>query len=66
MSIACRYQAAAIVESPAKTTSGVLARAEQVSAVMICVKPGPHVVEATPTLPVARAYPSAMATVQCS
>ncbi len=33
------------------TTSGVLLRAEMVSAVMIWVKPGPQVVEATPTLP---------------
>ena len=40
--------------SPAKTTSGMRARAAPVSAVMIWVKPGPQVTEATPTLPVAR------------
>ena len=55
MSICCRYQAAAIGASPANTTNGVLARAAMVNEVMICVKPGPQVVEATPTLPVARA-----------
>jgi hypothetical protein len=55
MSICWRYQAAAIGESPANTTIGTLARAAMVSPVMIWVKPGPQVVEATPTLPVARA-----------
>ena len=55
MSICWMYQEAASGASPANTTSGVLLRAEMVSAVMIWVKPGPQVVEATPTLPVARA-----------
>ena len=55
MSICCRYHAAASGESPANTTSGTLPRAAMVSAVMIWVKPGPQVVEATPILPVARA-----------
>ena len=55
MSICCTYQGAPIGESPANTTIGMLPRAAIVSAVMIWVKPGPQVTEATPTLPVARA-----------
>ena len=55
MSICWMYQEEASGASPANTTRGVLLRAEIVSAVMIWVKPGPQVVEATPTLPVARA-----------
>src|SRR5262249_16697925 len=40
--------------SAANTTRGIRPRAATVSAVMIWVKPGPQVTEATPTLPVAR------------
>ena len=40
--------------SPANTTSGILPRDATDSAVMICVKPGPQVTDATPTFPVAR------------
>lgn len=40
--------------SPANTTRGIRPREAVASAVMIYVKPGPHVTEATPTLPVAR------------
>jgi hypothetical protein len=47
------YHLAPIGASPAKTTSGTLPRTAVASAVMICVKPGPQVVDATPTLPVA-------------
>ena len=54
-SICCTYHAAEVGESPANTTSGMLPRAAVVSAVMICVKPGPQVTVATPTLPVWRA-----------
>jgi len=55
MSICWIYQGAAIGASPANTTTALLARAAIESPVMIWVKPGPQVVEATPTLPVARA-----------
>ena len=54
-SICCMYQEAPIGASPEKTTSGALPRAAIVNAVMIWVKPGPQVTEATPTLPDARA-----------
>ena len=37
-----------------KRRGGMLPRDAVVSAVMICVRPGPHVTEATPTLPVAQ------------
>ena len=47
------YHFAPIGVSPAKITIGTWLRAAEVSAVMICVKPGPHVTDATPTLPVA-------------
>ena len=49
------YQEALIGASPENTTTGALPRAAMVSAVMIWVKPGPQVTEATPTLPEARA-----------
>ena len=43
------------VRSDGAAVAAMLARAAMVSAVMIWVKPGPQVVDATPTLPVARA-----------
>jgi hypothetical protein len=45
---------ALIGASPANTTSGILPREATDSAVMIWVKPGPQVTDATPTFPVAR------------
>ncbi len=55
-------RSAAAGVSPASTTSGVWALAASASAVSVFVSPGPWWTLATPTRPVVRAQPSAIAT----
>ena len=65
-SIDCMLFFAPASISPAISTIGVLPRYAAISEVPHCVSPGPQVTIATPTLPVVRAYPSAIDTAMAS
>ena len=51
---------------PQITTIGIESAAQSRTGVTVLVAPGPEVTTATPTLPLARAYPAAMKPAPCS